>query len=181
MVLLAFTLPAGACWQCYHSCGAWQSASLMCAMLGGTKRLGMEGISGDCLVHSLSLSHPPLYTVTQPSIHSDKIFPKPSLLQAEQSSSFPVLSMQDRSSSPYSPSWCFTELIGELRTGCSAPDVGSQHRLLITCEPLKVSVEVVIKDCEFRRPTKFFLDLIKADSKVGKPFNLASMQQKKNF
>lgn len=111
MVLLAFTLPAGVCWQCYHSCGAWHSASLMSAMLGVTKRLGMEGTSGDCLVHSLSLSdtlhrtqwHNHLYTVARSF---------PSLLFSRLNSLLALLSspcMTDPPS-PYSSLWCFTEL-----------------------------------------------------------------------
>lgn len=50
---------------------------------------------------------------------------------------------------------------------CNVPDVGSQHGLLINCEPLRISAEVVIKDYELRRPTKLILDQIKTDSKVG--------------
>lgn len=78
--------------------------------------------------------------------------------------------------SPYSSLWCFTEptpvipclsYTGEPRTGCSAPDVASKHGLLVSCEPLMISVEAVIKDYELRRPTKSLLDGIKTDSKAG--------------
>lgn len=51
--------------------------------------------------------------------------------------------------------------------GCSAPDVASKHGLLVSCEPLMISVEAVIKDYELRRPTKSLLDGIKTDSKAG--------------
>lgn len=176
MTLLAFTLPAGACWQCWHSCGAWHSAGLMCVLLGVTKWLGLEGTYRDCLVHDSCLSntlhgtqwHGYPYTLT-------RYFP--SLPFSRLSSLLPLSSppcMPDPPS-PYSSLRCFTELTpvtsclsytGEPRTRCSAPDVGSQHGLLTNSEPLRISVEVVIKNYELRRPTKLFF-LIKTDSKAN--------------
>jgi len=46
-----------------------------------------------------------------------------------------------------------------------------------------VSVEDVIKDCELRRPTKFLLNQIKTDSKVGSQLNLPQQActKKSNF
>lgn len=46
-----------------------------------------------------------------------------------------------------------------------------------------ISVEAVIKDCELRRPTRFLLNQIKTDSKVGSQFNLTEQARtkKSNF
>lgn len=169
MILLAFTLqlvPAGSATTAV-GLGALPAvlchAQVMLSSRGATKRLGLEGTSRDCLVHSLSLSntlhhtqYPHTVTRSSPSLPFSRLNSLPAL------SSSPCMADPP---SPYSSLWCFVELTpvtsclsytGEPRTGCSIPDVGSQHGFLKNCEPLRISVEVAIKDYELRRQTKIF-------------------------